>query len=51
MDVNRGATIVDLLHLPTDQYVLDNLIKKKILQAATMGELQLYLGEHNVSVI
>jgi hypothetical protein len=43
MDVNRGATIVDLLHLPTDAYVLDNLQKKKVLQAATMGELQMFL--------
>ena len=39
MDTNRGATIVDLVHLPTDQLVLDNLQKKKRLQALTMGEL------------
>lgn len=39
MDLNRGATIVDLLHLPTDQLVLDNLKKKKRLQALTMGDL------------
>jgi SNF2 family DNA or RNA helicase len=47
MDVNRGATIVDLLHLPTDIYILDNLQKKKVLQAATMGELQMFLEMQN----
>ena len=40
MDLNRGATIVDLLHLPTDLLVLDNLQKKKRLQSLTLGELQ-----------
>lgn len=39
MDLNKGATYVDLIHLPTDQYVLDNLTKKKDLQALTLGEL------------
>lgn len=39
MDTNRGATIIDLIHLPTDQLVLDNLLKKKKLQALSMGEL------------
>jgi hypothetical protein len=39
MDLNRGATIIDLIHLPTDQLVLDNLKKKKKLQALSMGEL------------
>jgi len=43
MDANRGATIVDLIHLQTDEYILENLRKKKYLQAATMGELQQYL--------
>jgi SNF2 family DNA or RNA helicase len=49
MDVNRGATIVDLIHLPTDKYVLDNLKTKKRLQGITLGEFQTgvqqYLGE------
>lgn len=40
MDTNRGATIIDLLHLPTDQYVLDNLKKKRKLQDVTMGEVK-----------
>lgn len=40
MDVNRGATIVDLIHLPTDLLVLENLKKKRELQNITLGELQ-----------
>ena len=32
MDKNRGATIIDFVHLPSDQLVLDNLQKKKDLQ-------------------
>ncbi len=39
MDANRGALIIDLIHLPTDEYVLDNLLKKKRLQNLTMGQL------------
>jgi hypothetical protein len=39
MDKNRGATIVDYLHLPTDLYVLENLKKKKDLQKLSMGDL------------
>lgn len=40
MDVNRGATIIDFIHLPTDRLVLDNLMKKRELQSITLGELQ-----------
>ncbi len=40
MDENRGCTIVDLIHLPTDELILDNLQKKRELQALTMGQLQ-----------
>lgn len=39
MDVNRGATIVDFIHLPSDQLVLSNLQRKRELQSITMGEL------------
>ena len=39
MDKNRAATIIDLIHLPSDQLVLDNLKKKKRLQDVSMGEL------------
>jgi SNF2 family DNA or RNA helicase len=39
MDENRGLMIKDLIMLPTDQLVLDNLRKKKKLQDLTMGQL------------
>lgn len=39
MDKNRGATIIDLLHLPTDLYVLENLERKEDLQAMSMGQV------------
>src|SRR5581483_9892769 len=40
MDVNRGATIVDCIHLPSDKMVLDNLRVKRDLQNMTLGEMQ-----------
>ena len=40
MDKNRGATIVDLINLPSDKLVLDNLKLKKRLQDLSMGELE-----------
>lgn len=45
MDANRGATIIDLLHLPTDKLVLDNLKNKKRLQEMTMGEMNAQIAE------
>lgn len=36
-DHNRGCTIYDLIHLPTDIWVLDNLFMKRDLQNITMG--------------
>jgi hypothetical protein len=39
MDTNRGATIIDCIHLPTDQLILDNLKKKRDLQSMAMGQL------------
>ncbi|KKN49072.1 hypothetical protein LCGC14_0646420 [marine sediment metagenome] len=45
MDMNRGCTIIDLIHLPTDELILDNLQKKRDLQALTMGQLQQALGK------
>jgi SNF2 family DNA or RNA helicase len=38
-DLNKGCTIIDLIHLETDEYVLDNLLKKRNLQDLTMGQL------------
>ena len=43
MDTNKGATIIDIFNLPTDEYVLDNLNKKRDLQSMTMGELSTIL--------
>jgi len=40
MDTNRGATIIDVIHLPIDEYILANLEKKDRLQKLTMGELE-----------
>lgn len=39
MDLNRGCTIIDLIHLPTDILVLENLQKKRALQSLTLGEI------------
>jgi SNF2 family DNA or RNA helicase len=39
MDENRGATIYDIFHLATDEYVLDNLRKKRKLENISLGEL------------
>jgi SNF2 family DNA or RNA helicase len=40
MDMNIGLTIKDLIHLPIDLVVLNNVQKKKDMQAMTMGDLQ-----------
>jgi hypothetical protein len=37
MDVNKGATITDLIHLPSDEMVLENLKKKRKLQDLSLG--------------
>ncbi len=50
MDKNRGATIIDLFHLPTDAKVLENLRKKKRLQDITLGEFKTALEEINLNV-
>lgn len=39
MNTNKGATIIDLIHLPSDRYVLDNLLRKQKLQAISIGDL------------
>ena len=39
MDVNRGATIIDIVHLDTDRVVLENIRKKRKLEKLTMGQL------------
>jgi hypothetical protein len=40
MDTNRGAMIYDIFHLPSDEYVFNNLQKKRELQAISLGELK-----------
>jgi hypothetical protein len=45
MDANRAAKIRDYIHLPTDQLVLDNLLKKKKLQDMAMGELNTVINK------
>lgn len=44
MNAERGATIVELIHLPTDEKVIENLRKKRQLQDMSMGEVQLMLA-------
>lgn len=44
MDVQRGFVAWFLCHLPTDEYVLDNLEKKRELQSWTLEEVQAVLG-------
>jgi hypothetical protein len=45
MDPNKGAIIVDLVHLESDMYVRENLRKKRELQSVTLGELQEFMKE------
>lgn len=40
MDVDRGCMITDIVNLPTDKLVLDNLDKKRKLESLTLGEIQ-----------
>jgi hypothetical protein len=40
IDLNRGATVIDVVHLDIDQYILDNLAKKVDLLKLTMGRLR-----------
>lgn len=53
MDVNRGATIIDILHLPSDDYVLKNLKRKRELQNLSMGLLldEMRLAQEEASKI
>jgi SNF2 family DNA or RNA helicase len=39
MDLNRGAVIVDLIHLPSDAKVLDVIRENRRLELMTMGEV------------
>jgi len=46
MDVNRGATIIDAIHLDSDQYVLDNLNAKADLLAMSLGKFRQAVQEY-----
>jgi SNF2 family DNA or RNA helicase len=39
IDMNLGATIVDLIHLPTDQRVIDVIRENRELELMTLGDL------------
>ncbi|GMU26153.1 MAG: hypothetical protein AMXMBFR16_10580 [Candidatus Uhrbacteria bacterium] len=45
MDLNKGATIVDLIHLPTDERVLNILQDNRRLELMSLGELAEDLGD------
>jgi SNF2 family DNA or RNA helicase len=40
MDLNKGTVVYDLINLPIDEFVLDNLLAKRRLQDITMGEIE-----------
>lgn len=46
MDLNKGATITDLVQLASDLYVIDNLKEKRRLQDITLGDLQANLRKY-----
>jgi hypothetical protein len=49
MDLNRGATIIDLIHLPSDELVLNNLHEKRRLLDLSMGQFRQELAELEVA--
>jgi len=42
---SRGTTIIDLLWLPSDKYVLENLKRKKDLEQVSIGELKDFIDQ------
>lgn len=40
----KGANIIDLIHLPLEEQILDKLIEKRNLQELTLGELKELIG-------
>lgn len=48
MDATRGATIYDLFHLPSDEYILNNLKAKRRLQDLSLGEVKSAMEMENV---
>ena len=44
MDINKGALIIDIVHLETDVLILENLKKKRDLQAMSLGAMKNCMG-------
>jgi SNF2 family DNA or RNA helicase len=40
MDLNKGCEIIDLVHLPSDELVIENLKAKRKLEKMTLGEVE-----------
>ncbi len=51
MDENRGATIIDVFHLPSDKYVHTNLKEKRRLQDLSMGDLNSIFNDPDPQLI
>jgi len=49
MDKNKGATIIDLFHLPTDEYVKNNLDRKTRLQSISLGAIKDVLNADEIN--
>lgn len=45
MDVNKGAMIIDFIHLPSDVLVLNNLKAKKEVQAMSLGDISVAMEQ------
>lgn len=45
IDANKGATIIDLIHLPTDERVLEVIRENRKLELLTMGEVMASLSD------
>jgi len=51
MDEIHGATIVDIIHLPVDQLVLDTLNENKRLESLSLGLISDSFGEGEMEII
>lgn len=49
MDLNKGATIIDLIHLPSDLKIMANLKAKRELQSLTLGDFSKILETTNAN--
>lgn len=45
MDINKGATIIDVFNLPTDEYILNSVNKKLDLQSMSLGQINAVLEQ------